>query len=160
MKSHMSPPARTEHKTAAARLYRCCARCRRAAHRFSLCLTARDYFQLKITCSKVLEELAGFPTPRRSADFLCQFKVILGNELALVQTTRTLMGSLPLPALLTAASGATCQYTLRRQTQTAFIWEKKTYLHCQIIQEEISNPGWQNQSFCKACFSGAKYVGA
>lgn len=109
-------------QTAAARPSRCRSRCRRASHRFSLCLTARDYFQLKITCSKVLEELAGFPTPRRSADFPCQLKVILGNELALVQTTRTLMGSLTLPALPTAASGAKCQYVLGSQAQSACIW--------------------------------------
>lgn len=160
VKSHTSPPVHTEHKTAAARLSRCHAQCCRASHRFLLCLTARDYFQLKIMYSKVLEELVGFPTPRRSADFLCQFKVILGNELALVQTTGTLMGYLTLPALLMAASGAKCQYTLRSQTQSAFIWEKKTYQHCQIIQEEICNPGWHNESFCKACFSCAKYVGA
>ena len=108
MKLHVSLPAYTQHKTAVARLSRCRAQCHRASHRFVLCLTAHDYFQLKITCSKVLEELAGFHTPRRSVDFLCQFKVILGNELARVQTTGTLMGSLTLPALLMAASGAKC----------------------------------------------------
>lgn len=160
VRSHTSLPACTERKTAAARLSRCCGQCCRASHRFSLCLTACDYFQLKIMCSKVLEELAGFPMPRRSADFLCQFKVILGNELALVQTTRTLMGSFTLPALLTAALGAKCQYMLRSQMQSAFIWEKKTYQHCQIVQEDISNPGWHHQSFWKVWFYCAKYVGA
>lgn len=107
-----------QRKTAAVRLSQHHARCHRASLclRFSLCLTAHDYFHLKITHSKVLEESSSFPMPRRSADFLCQFKVILGKELALVQTTRTLMGSLTLPALLTAASGAKCQYPHRSQT--------------------------------------------
>lgn len=125
VKSHTSPPVHTEHKTAAVRLSRCHARCYRASHRFSLCLTTCDYFQLKITCSKVLEELAGFPMPRSSTDFLCQFKVILSNELALVQTTRTLMGSLTLPALLMAASGAQCQYMLRSQRRVLSSGKRK-----------------------------------
>lgn len=92
-----------------------------------MCLIAHDYFELKIKCSKVLEELPGFPTPR-STDFLCQFKVILSNELALVQTIRTLTGSLTLPCLLVAASEAKClsaYYTLGSQMRIAFIWEKK-----------------------------------
>lgn len=160
MKSHTSPPTRTEHKTAAARLSWRHAWCRRASHRFSLCLTARDSFQRKIACSEVLEELAGFPMPRRSADFLCQLKVIFGNKLALVQTAHILTGFWTLPDLLTAAAGAKCRNTLRSQTERAFIWLKKPYQQCQINQKEISNLGWHNQSFCKVCFSCAKYIGA
>lgn len=104
-------------------------------------LTAQEYLCLKITGSKVLKELAVFAMPR-SGDFLCQFKVSLGNELALIQPTGASTGSLTPPALLTAASGTKSQQTVRSQKPRAFFWEKKTYERLPMMQGDISNPGW------------------
>lgn len=136
MKFHAFPPACVKHQTAAVRPSHCHAQCQRASHRSSAFNSPR-VFVPKNNGSEVLKGLAVFAMPR-SGDFPCQFKVILGNELALIQPTGASTGSLTPPALLTAASGTESQQTVRSQKPRAFFWEKKTYERRPMMQGDIS----------------------
>lgn len=71
--------------------------------------------------------------PRRSADFLCQFKVILGNELVLVQTTRTIMGSLTLlPRSQKPQEPSASMHTGVRHCSTVLLLGNKIYRCCKL----------------------------